>query len=191
MRTPLCIGNWKMHGTLAEARALATAIRDGLKRPRGVEVVLCPPFTALQAVGEILGAGPLRLGAQDCHWEAAGPYTGEISPAMLGIEQFLMVIAMWMLGGAGTFLGPILGAAIITFGNEYLRVAGSLRLGLLGVAIVITIVFFPGGVMQLVGRARVLAVRLRASSDRSAREPAHVMRGDPQRSGSTEGSEER
>mgnify|MGYP000014692633 CR=1 FL=1 len=83
MRTPLCIGNWKMHGTLAEARALATAIRDGLKRPRGVEVVLCPPFTALQAVGEILGAGPLRLGAQDCHWEAAGPYTGEISPAML------------------------------------------------------------------------------------------------------------
>jgi branched-chain amino acid transport system permease protein len=116
---------------------------------------------------------------------------GQISPAMLGIEQFLMVIAMWMLGGAGTFLGPILGAAIITFGNEYLRVAGSLRLGLLGLAIVITIVFFPGGIMQLVGRGRALAVRLRASSDRSTREPARVMRGDPQRLGSTEGSEER
>ncbi len=79
---------------------------------------------------------------------------GQISPAMLGIEQFLMVISMWMLGGAGTLLGPIVGAAIITFGNEYLRVAGSVRLGLLGLAIVITVLFFPGGIMQLLGRAR-------------------------------------
>jgi triosephosphate isomerase len=83
MRTPLCVGNWKMHGTLAEARALAAAVRDGLKRPRGVEVVLCPPFTALAAVAEILGAGPLRLGAQNCHWEASGAHTGEVSPVML------------------------------------------------------------------------------------------------------------
>lgn len=83
MRTPLCVGNWKMHGTLAEARALAAAVRDGLKRPRGVEVVLCPPFTALAAVAEVLGNGPLRLGGQNCHWEASGPHTGEISPVML------------------------------------------------------------------------------------------------------------
>jgi triosephosphate isomerase len=83
MRTPLCIGNWKMHGTLAEARALATALRDGLKRPRGVEVVVCPPFTALSTVAEILGGGPIRLGAQNCHWAAAGPHTGEIGPPML------------------------------------------------------------------------------------------------------------
>jgi len=83
MRTPLVIGNWKMHGTLAEARALATGIRDGLKRPRGVEVVVCPPFTALAATAEILGGGPIRLGAQNCHWEASGAHTGEISPAML------------------------------------------------------------------------------------------------------------
>ncbi len=85
---------------------------------------------------------------------------GQISPATLGIEQFLMVIAMWMLGGAGTFLGPILGAAIITFGNEYLRVAGSLRLGLLGLAIVVTILFFPGGIMQLLERVRAAVGRL-------------------------------
>ena len=83
MRTPLVIGNWKMHGTLGEARALATAIRDGLKRPRGVEVVLCPPFTALAAVAESLGTGPIQLGAQTCHHEAAGAHTGEVSPAML------------------------------------------------------------------------------------------------------------
>lgn len=77
---------------------------------------------------------------------------GQISPGMLGIDQFLMVVAMWLLGGAGTFLGPILGAVVVTFGSEYLRVAGSLRLGVLGGLIVLTVLFFPGGIMQLVDR---------------------------------------
>ncbi|MGH7355767.1 MAG: triose-phosphate isomerase [Candidatus Rokuibacteriota bacterium] len=83
MRTPLVIGNWKMNGTLAEARALATGVRDGLRRVRGVEVILCPPFTALAAVAEILAAGPMGLGGQTCHHEASGAYTGEITPGML------------------------------------------------------------------------------------------------------------
>ena len=83
MRTPLVIGNWKMNGLLAEARPLAAAIRDGLKRPGRVEVVLCPPFTALAAVGEIVAGSPIALGAQNCHHEAAGAHTGEISPPML------------------------------------------------------------------------------------------------------------
>ena len=83
MRTPLVVANWKMNGTVAEARALAAGVRDGLRRPRGVDVVLCPPFTALGAVRELLAAGPIALGAQNCHWEAAGAFTGEISPPML------------------------------------------------------------------------------------------------------------
>src|SRR5499433_1971077 len=83
MRTPLVIGNWKMHGTLVEARALAGATRDGLKRPRGVQVVVCPPFTALATVAEILAGSPIQLGAQTCHHEAAGAHTGEISIPML------------------------------------------------------------------------------------------------------------
>ncbi len=83
MRTPLVIGNWKMHGTQAVARELAQAVRDGLKRPRGVEVVVCPPFTALPAVAEILKGAAVALGAQNCHWEAQGAFTGETSPAML------------------------------------------------------------------------------------------------------------
>ena len=83
MRTPLVIGNWKMHGTLVEARALASGIRDGLKRPRGVEVGVCPPFTALTTVAELLSGSPIRLGAQNCHWEASGAHTGEIAPPML------------------------------------------------------------------------------------------------------------
>jgi triosephosphate isomerase len=83
MRTPLVVGNWKMNGTLAESRLLAGALREGLKRPRGVEVVVCPPFTALPAVAEILGLGPIMLGGQNCHHEASGAHTGEISPPML------------------------------------------------------------------------------------------------------------
>ena len=83
MRTPLVVGNWKMHGTQAVARELAQTVRDGLKRPRGVEVVVCPPFTVLPAVAEVLKGAAVALGAQNCHWEGQGAFTGEISPAML------------------------------------------------------------------------------------------------------------
>ncbi len=83
MRTPLVVGNWKMHGGIAQARELALAVRDGLKRPRGVEVVVCPPFTALPAVAEVLAGSPIGWGAQNAHWEDKGAFTGEISPVML------------------------------------------------------------------------------------------------------------
>jgi triosephosphate isomerase (TIM) len=83
MRTPLVVGNWKMHGGLAEARELASDVRDGLKRPRGVEVALCPPFTALPIVAEVLAGSPVGWGAQNCHWEDKGAFTGEIAPGML------------------------------------------------------------------------------------------------------------
>lgn len=83
MRTPAVVANWKMHGGLVDARRLARAVREGLEGLSGVEVVLCPPFTALAAVGEILAGAPIGLGAQNCHWEAHGAFTGEISPAML------------------------------------------------------------------------------------------------------------
>jgi triosephosphate isomerase (TIM) len=83
MRTPLVIGNWKMYGTLAEARPLATGVRDGLRRFKGVEVVLCPPYTALPAVAEVLQGTAIGLGAQNCHAEASGAHTGEVAPPML------------------------------------------------------------------------------------------------------------
>jgi triosephosphate isomerase len=83
MRTPLVVGNWKMNGNRLEARSLAQAVRDGLRRLRGAEVVLCPPFTALGIVGEVLSGSPIGLGAQNCHWEAKGAFTGEVSPIML------------------------------------------------------------------------------------------------------------
>ena len=83
MRMPLCVANWKMFGTLAEARPLATGVRDGLGRLDDVEVVVCPPFTVLSAVGEILAESPVALGAQNCHPEPSGAHTGEIAPPML------------------------------------------------------------------------------------------------------------
>ena len=72
-----------MNGGIADGRDLARAVRDGLRRQRGVEVALCPPFTALAAVGEALGGSAIALGAQDCHWEDAGAFTGAVSPRML------------------------------------------------------------------------------------------------------------
>ena len=66
------------------------------------------------------------------------------------VYPFLLTIAMMELGGIGTFMGPILGSAIIVFGNEFLRLAGTLRLALLGGIICAIILFFPGGLMQFI-----------------------------------------
>jgi triosephosphate isomerase (TIM) len=81
-RIPFVVGNWKMNTTVAEARALVSAItRSAL--PAGVEVAVCPPFTGLGDVARILEGFAVGLGAQDMFWEAAGAFTGEISPVML------------------------------------------------------------------------------------------------------------
>ncbi|MGH2436254.1 MAG: triose-phosphate isomerase family protein, partial [bacterium] len=81
-RISLIAGNWKMHKTVGDAIALVQA----LKRepvPDGVEVAVCPPFTALSDVSRALEGSPIRLGAQDMFWEPQGAFTGEVSPLML------------------------------------------------------------------------------------------------------------
>ncbi len=83
MRTPVVIGNWKMHGLQAEARTLAGGIRDGFKRKVAATIAVCPPFTALAAVAETLAGSVIALGAQNCHAEAAGAHTGEVAIPML------------------------------------------------------------------------------------------------------------
>ncbi len=85
---------------------------------------------------------------------------GDISPTTLGIEPFLLTLAMIELGGVGTFLGPVLGAAAIVFGNEFLRLAGTLRLTLLGALICVIILFYPGGLMQAIAQVGKLVERL-------------------------------
>ncbi len=81
-RTPLVVGNWKMHKTVAEARELAAAIARSTL-PSGVDVVVCPPFTALADVVKVVEGSAVRVGAQDVFWESQGAFTGEVSPVML------------------------------------------------------------------------------------------------------------
>ncbi len=83
MRRPILAGNWKMNKSLAEATDFVRSIRRGLNDIKGVDRVLCPPFTALATVKDLLSASEIGLGAQNMHWEEKGAYTGEISPAML------------------------------------------------------------------------------------------------------------
>ncbi len=82
MRTPLIAGNWKMNTLRAGAVALARAVREAVSAD-GVEIVLCPPFVHLGAVGEVLRGSRIRLGAQDCHEKAEGAFTGSIAAPML------------------------------------------------------------------------------------------------------------
>ena len=83
MRTPLVLGNWKMHGSRAFARALADGVCVGVKGMTQVEVGLCPPFVFLTEVAAIVAEGPVALGAQTAREFKDGAYTGEISCGML------------------------------------------------------------------------------------------------------------
>jgi triosephosphate isomerase len=80
---PVIAGNWKMHATLAGARALAGAVRDGCRGLAGIRVAVCPPFTALAAVAEVLAGSSILVGAQDAHWAAEGAFTGAVSPTQV------------------------------------------------------------------------------------------------------------
>jgi triosephosphate isomerase len=83
MRTPFVAGNWKMNMTVEAARALVYLMSARLRDIKDVERVLCPPFTALQAVHALLEGSDIGLGAQNMHWEDRGAFTGEISPLMV------------------------------------------------------------------------------------------------------------
>lgn len=82
-RRPLIAANWKMHKTLSEAVSFVESIQKETGPCADREVVIAPPFTALSALRDILRQKGYSLGAQNCHWEAKGAFTGEISAAML------------------------------------------------------------------------------------------------------------
>ncbi len=83
MRIPLMAANWKMHKTAGEALAFVEAFLPLVRGLDGVEIVLAPPFTALDRVGDALAGSGIALAAQDCHAERFGAFTGEISATML------------------------------------------------------------------------------------------------------------
>jgi len=95
-RRPVIAANWKMHMTHLEAIQavqklgyLVTA-----EEAQAVEVVICPPFTALRSVQTLIEGDrlPFALGAQDVHWEGKGAFTGEIAPGMLAALKCAHVI---------------------------------------------------------------------------------------------------
>ena len=84
-RRPLIAGNWKMFKTHLEATSLVQSLGYKLPASGGVEVAICPPFTALRSAQLVKDTDNvyIELGAQDMHWEDEGAFTGQVSPTML------------------------------------------------------------------------------------------------------------
>ena len=82
-RKKLIAGNWKMNKTSADAAALVEDLIPAIGRQNDVDVVVCPPFTSLERVANVLEGSTVKLGAQNMHPEANGAFTGEISAPML------------------------------------------------------------------------------------------------------------
>lgn len=83
MRVPMIAGNWKMYRTAREAAQTIRTLRGLVADVTDVDVVVCPPFTALPAALEAASGSRIALGAQDCHWEKEGAFTGEVAVPML------------------------------------------------------------------------------------------------------------
>jgi len=83
MRQPMVAGNWKMNGTLAEARELIEGIKAGMAEVKKAEVAVCPPFVYLARAQAGLDGSGVAWGGQDVSTQASGAYTGEIAGPML------------------------------------------------------------------------------------------------------------
>ncbi|MDD5424321.1 MAG: triose-phosphate isomerase [Candidatus Omnitrophica bacterium] len=83
MRRPIIAGNWKMYKTAGEALELVNGLKAELKGESAVDIVVCPPFTAIAKAAEVLKGSNIAYGAQDVYWEEEGAFTGEVAPKML------------------------------------------------------------------------------------------------------------
>jgi triosephosphate isomerase (TIM) len=91
-RRPLVVGNWKMHGLRKSSSELLRVLEDSVKLPRHIELVICPPATLVANFAGLARGSRVRIGAQDCHPEPAGAYTGDISAEMLADAGAVLVI---------------------------------------------------------------------------------------------------
>lgn len=83
MRTPVIAGNWKMYKTADEAKAYVREFLPLVADAAGVEIVLAPPYTALDAVAALTRGTPIGVASQNVHFAGEGAYTGEVSPGMV------------------------------------------------------------------------------------------------------------
>jgi triosephosphate isomerase (TIM) len=79
----LIAGNWKMYKGASETAEFCAALRDREDELEGLDVVVCPPYTSLHHAITVLAGTSIAVFAQNVHWAAEGPYTGEVSGAML------------------------------------------------------------------------------------------------------------
>jgi triosephosphate isomerase len=92
-RKPILAGNWKMHKNRQEATDLAKALVASVGTVTDADVVICPVFTSLDAAIDAVKGSNIKVGAQNCHFEETGAFTGEISVAMLkeaGVEYIII-----------------------------------------------------------------------------------------------------
>ena len=82
-RIPFIAGNWKMNLTVAEAREFAKEVAGKVPAATSVESAICAPATHLEALVELTKDSELSIGAENCHFEQSGAYTGETSPYVL------------------------------------------------------------------------------------------------------------
>ena len=82
-RKTIIAGNWKMNKTLSETRAFAEEIKLMLGKPKWCEVVLCVPYVNIPAAVRLFKESRIAIGAENCHYESHGAYTGEVSAEML------------------------------------------------------------------------------------------------------------
>lgn len=82
-RTPIVAGNWKMHKTVAEAEVFIQGLLPRVSTSDGVEVAICPPFTALEAMVDSTRGSRVEVYAQTMHSDDSGAFTGEVSAPML------------------------------------------------------------------------------------------------------------
>ena len=83
MRKPIIAGNWKLHKTVKESIDLVTLLKRQVQEFDQVGVVVCPVFTALASVGEVLMGSEIHMGAQDLYWEEKGAFTGQVSAPLI------------------------------------------------------------------------------------------------------------
>jgi len=84
MRTKTIAGNWKMNKDVPQSKELINSLKQAIGGDlKGVKVIICPPFTSLEAAHELIQGTPIELGAQNMYHEDEGAFTGEVSPRML------------------------------------------------------------------------------------------------------------
>ena len=83
MRKPVIAGNWKMFKTRGEASAFVEELKSRVASVEHCEIIVAPPFTALDAAVQAAKSSPIRVAGQDVHWDEKGAHTGDIAPQML------------------------------------------------------------------------------------------------------------